>query len=842
MSLDTVTEGNGAYGALVENSGLFEIVGPQGGPFPQGTRTYHLSNNGEEVLVWDLDTVVPWLTATPPGGMLASGAATDVVVEINHALASQLAPGEYGSDLILRSRSNTQGSLYLAFQLTVEAPPAGELVIGPDTEVNVVTTLDADPSVANASLTITNGGDAPIDWEATPEAAWLTLNTPDGTTLDPGASATLELFVDELLLSDQGVGTFSTQVMVGPTGDHSQDQPVQINVTLSGSTDGRVRDGLIAEYRFDEGAGSVVHDISGSSPAMDLVIEDTQAVQWVPNGLMVQSPTRLATPGAATRLNQELMDSGEMTIEAWIRPSNLNQDGPARLVGISNGPSLRNFTLGQGLWGAQPKDTFNMRARTTSTDLDGMPILTTGAGAATGALQHVVYTRRLDGQARLFVDGQVASDTQLAGDLSNWDPSYPLVLANEFGASRPWLGEFYLVALYDRALTAAEVNQNRSVGSGAIVAGHLDVSPQSEIRITATIGSAATANAEGFDLVNMGGASLQWTASVNAPWISLGETAGQLDPDQAAFANLVLDENQLAAMPVGTYTATAHFENTTSGYGSTDKVVRLTVQAPGGSGGSGDGQRPGPTNTGPTNVSILQNVGGMTITQDGAVIENVRVSGTIVIEANNVTIRNFIVDAGYAPYAITATGGNYGIVLEDGELVNVNSAHIYGGGFSAFRLNLHESGGDGFKATNDVLVEGCWVHHLGTNDGAHADCNQTRWGSNFIFRGNFFDLPIDIGQPYKQNACFIMQTGDGPIDNILIENNWLTGGNFTVYVENKWNGSASSPNYGDPTNVRLLNNRFGREFRYGPLNITGTVLISGNRWDDNDQLMDINNN
>ncbi|MFT5198677.1 MAG: hypothetical protein ACI87O_001335, partial [Planctomycetota bacterium] len=53
---------------------------------------------------------------------------------------------------------------------------------------------------------------------------------------------------------------------------------------------------------------------------------------------------------------------------------------------------------------------------------------------------------------------------------------------------------------------------------------------------------------------------------------------------------------------------------------------------------------------------------------------------------------------------------------------------------------------------------------------------------------------------------------------------------------------SSRPNYGDPTNCRMVNNRFGRDYRYGVLQTTGYVYISGNRWDDNGQLMDINNN
>ena len=839
LSVDPTGEGGTVtVQATVQNASVFQINGPQGGPFPQGTRTYHLSNTGSELLAWDMDTVFPWLTATPAGGVLAIGAETAIVVEIDHVTAGQLPPGDYPSNIVVRTRTNGFGDLFLAFQLSVYGAAQGQLVINPDDELSIETVVGASANEVDGSLTVSNTGGAPMEWEATSNAAWLTVAAPTGNMLGAGEQTSLDLLVDEQILETSGPGMYHTQVTVVNADEPTQTDTVQVHVNLRSESGSRVQAGLVAEYRFEENSGSVVHDISGQSPAMDLVIENTQNVQWLAGGLRIASPTLLATPSAASRLNQAVVASGEMTVEAWIRPDNLSQAGPARVVGLSNGPSLRNFTLGQGLWGNQPMDTFNMRARTSATDLDGMPLLATPAGAASGGLQHVVYTRRADGQARLFVDGQIVSETQLGGDMSNWDPSYRFALANEVGANRPWLGEFYLVAMYDRALSATEIEQNRGAGSGGVQAGHLDVSPLAEIRITAVLGQSVQTTANGFDLQNLGGAGLQWTASVDQPWVSLSSTTGSLQPEQETETNLVLDETQIMALPPGSYTAIADFDNITSQYGSGQKTLRLVVQQPG---APVSGNRPGAHNTGPSDPANLNNISGMTITQDGFVLENVRVSGPINIEANNVTIRNFFIDGGNAPYAIRATGGNHGILIEDGELINVDSAHIYGGGYHARRLNLHESGGDGFKATHDVLVEGCWVHHIGTKPGAHADANQTRSGSHFIFRGNYFELPIDIGAPYKQNACFIIQTGDGPIDDVLIEDNWLVGGNFTVYIENKWRPNSPNPNYGDPTNARLINNHFGREFRFGPLNITGYVYMAGNRWMDNGELMGINN-
>jgi hypothetical protein len=415
-----------------------------------------------------------------------------------------------------------------------------------------------------------------------------------------------------------------------------------------------------------------------------------------------------------------------------------------------------------------------------------------------------------------------------------------LAVGNEIGAARPWLGELFLLAMYDRALTVLEIQRNMAAGNGTANVAHLSVSPGGPLFAYAIRGNGPTAQLADMRVTNVGGEGLQWTATESSPWLSLGSTSGYLSPTTSQTIPVQLDATVIAGLPAGTHNAVIDFVNESGRYGSTQRTVTLTVTEPG---SPSTGNRPGPQNTGPSNPGILQTVSGMTITQDGAVIENVRVYGAVNIEANNVTLRNFVIDAGGLPYAIRATAGKLGILIEDGELINVASAHIYGGGFTARRLNLHESGGDGFKCTNDVLVEGCWVHHLGTSLDAHADCNQSRSGNNFVFRGNFMDLPIDIGAPYKQNAAFIMQTGEGPMDNILIEDNWLDGGNFTVYIVNKVPPPGSTrPNYGDPTNARMINNRFGRNYRFGVLSTTGYVYMSGNRWDDNGQLMDINNN
>ena len=67
-------------------------------------------------------------------------------------------------------------------------------------------------------------------------------------------------------------------------------------------------------------------------------------------------------------------------------------------------------------------------------------------------LTHVVYTRDRAGRATFYINGWKQADRTVSGNCSNWDTDYRLALANELTRDRPWLGEIYRIAIYDRAL------------------------------------------------------------------------------------------------------------------------------------------------------------------------------------------------------------------------------------------------------------------------------------------------------------------------------------------------------------------------------------------------------
>jgi uncharacterized repeat protein (TIGR01451 family) len=213
-------------------------------------------------------------------------------------------------------------------------------------------------------------------------------------------------------------------------------------------------DGLQVLYTFKEGSGTTVHDVSGVGAPLDLEMSDGSAVTWVPGGgLAIDSATLIASVGPATKVISACQGSNEITIDAWVKPANTTQDGPARIVTLSRDAYSRNFTLGQGLWGSLPSALYNVRLRTTTTDDSGEPSLSTPDGSLTTELTHVVYARDASGQARIYIDDVEQASGTVGGDFSNWDKGLRLALANELTGGRPWLGEFHLVAIYSRALS-----------------------------------------------------------------------------------------------------------------------------------------------------------------------------------------------------------------------------------------------------------------------------------------------------------------------------------------------------------------------------------------------------
>jgi len=227
----------------------------------------------------------------------------------------------------------------------------------------------------------------------------------------------------------------------------------------------RASTGLVALYLFKEGKGGVVHDSSRVGAPLDLRIENEAAVKWSAKGVFVGAPALISSTAPATKIIQACKASNEVTVEAWVRPAVPTPSGKdSRIVTISADILNQDFLLGQDeLKG--PIRAYFMRLRTTATDLTGKPALAAPDNTAALKLQHLVYTRTAAGVGTLYVDGVDVARITGGGNLSTWNDTYRLSVANELSNDRPWLGEVHLVAVYSHALSADDVKLNFKAGA-----------------------------------------------------------------------------------------------------------------------------------------------------------------------------------------------------------------------------------------------------------------------------------------------------------------------------------------------------------------------------------------
>jgi len=251
--------------------------------------------------------------------------------------------------------------------------------------------------------------------------------------------------------------------------------PTQVDPSLIVSnalalTDGTIAAGgsryesnLVAKYMFETGQGSTAYDTSGVNPEADLSLSGN--VTWVGGwGINIGAGgSAQASTSASAKFGAMIQGAGEYTIETWVAPSNVTQTN-AWIVSYSGSNTTRNMTLGQA---AMQYEGF---ARSSTTSTAGMPplITTTTGGAAQAALQHVVLTYDPVNGQKIYVNGVYTGDADPSkgGSLANWDSTFALVLGNETTGQRQWQGVIKFVAIHNRALTAAQIQQNFAAGVG----------------------------------------------------------------------------------------------------------------------------------------------------------------------------------------------------------------------------------------------------------------------------------------------------------------------------------------------------------------------------------------
>jgi hypothetical protein len=261
-----------------------------------------------------------------------------------------------------------------------------------------------------------------------------------------------------------------------------------------------------------------------------------------------------------------------------------------------------------------------------------------------------------------------------------------------------------------------------------------------------------------------------------------------------------------------------------AGGGGASSTTAAGATSTTGAGGGGQsvcsGPKPDATNTGVPAGTKLTPSGSIEVTKNGAVVENLDITGSITVLANDVIIRKVrITSDDYYPIRYF-DNDNTGLLVEDSEIIGTTGDVTSGlsfANYTARRLNIHGSA-DGLKADENVLIEDCWIHDLSNGPTEHNDDVQSTGGKGVTIRHSVLEG--------ASNAA--VQTGDeGGVatEDLTIECSWLSGGGWTLNIR----GTAPSA----PKNTKVVNNRFGHDAGYGPWTFDDpNPTVTGNVYDD----------
>lgn len=217
---------------------------------------------------------------------------------------------------------------------------------------------------------------------------------------------------------------------------------------------------------------------------------------------------------------------------------------------------------------------------------------------------------------------------------------------------------------------------------------------------------------------------------------------------------------------------------------------------------------PGPATTGVPPGTVLTQTAGHVVTTAGAVLDELDIAGTVVIDAPDVTINRSRIRGQGDGYGILVRSGD--VTIYDSEIYNFENGIAFDN-WRAYRVDLHHLTQDGVKLGSNVILADSWIHDLTPERGAHADGAQMQNGIvNTVVRHNTIDSRSPNGG-YGNAALFLVPTlgpnGAGPL---IVADNLLAGGNYTLFC--LFGGSRRY----QVRNISIVGNRFVQDSsRYG---------------------------
>jgi hypothetical protein len=222
----------------------------------------------------------------------------------------------------------------------------------------------------------------------------------------------------------------------------------------------------------------------------------------------------------------------------------------------------------------------------------------------------------------------------------------------------------------------------------------------------------------------------------------------------------------------------------------------------------------------PSGIQLVAK-GSMTVTTPGTTLDSVDIAGTLTIAANNVVvIRSRVRGSGFDVVRILP--GVTGTVMVDSEIDGLGFAGSEGsngirgaGQFARLDIRGVENG---IVPESGSVISNSYIHDLAAPGSPHYDGIQIDGGlSDITIRHNTIEAPPN------QTSAVMIDNYFGPISDITVDQNLLSGGGYALYVDAHFNDAPID-------GVTVTKNRFGRS-QWGYTAITSAVVSALGNFD-----------
>jgi fibronectin type 3 domain-containing protein len=242
---------------------------------------------------------------------------------------------------------------------------------------------------------------------------------------------------------------------------------MRLFTTLSVAETGRIKDSVIAYYNFTRNPENIIRDLSNYGDPLDLHIADDNAVTCdEDHTLTIMGNTIIQSAVPAKKIIEACKRTNAFSVEMWVKPLDSYNIMESYLLTLDKNESERAFFMAQQF--SNFKDTWDYSyvtgLQTVSTGTTGLPYLNLSEDISYINLNHIVYCIDKEGQEKIYMNGVKSAEGYRPGGFDSWENFYFLRLGNSADLTHTWYGTFYLLAIYNKALSEENIMTNFHAG------------------------------------------------------------------------------------------------------------------------------------------------------------------------------------------------------------------------------------------------------------------------------------------------------------------------------------------------------------------------------------------